>query len=222
VATTLVAILVLNETDSKGGHAKPVFYVTLPAAVLLFCWDLASNWQNRHHTRQIAREGKQAFEEAREQRRASYAAPPASETASVEHVEDVPSPSDPLPNRETAQEQITDTMSRHVVAAASPSIESPPRNSGESPSSPSPAEQTDEKPRARAVRIAEGPKQKSEPTTLVSLCESGYKWAQETFPTVMAVVAHLPFALIPFGLCMFVLVQGLASRGWINVFAYGW
>jgi hypothetical protein len=34
--------------------------------------------------------------------------------------------------------------------------------------------------------------------TLSSVVSSAYKWSQETFPTVTIVVAHLPFALIPF------------------------
>jgi hypothetical protein len=58
--------------------------------------------------------------------------------------------------------------------------------------------------------------------TLVSLINDGYTWLQETFPTVTAVVAHLPFALVPFTFCMFILVQGLVTKGWVSVFAYGW
>jgi hypothetical protein len=58
--------------------------------------------------------------------------------------------------------------------------------------------------------------------TLVTLVADGYRWLQETFPTVMAVVGHLPFALVPFALSMFVLVQALVTKGWVPVFAYGW
>lgn len=63
---------------------------------------------------------------------------------------------------------------------------------------------------------------KKEKTNLVYMYRNAHIWAQETFPTVMAVFAHLPFALIPFAFCMFVLVQGLVSSGWVPVFAYGW
>ncbi|KAL1839150.1 hypothetical protein VTK73DRAFT_4113 [Phialemonium thermophilum] len=59
-------------------------------------------------------------------------------------------------------------------------------------------------------------------TTLVSLTADGYRWLQETFPTVTAVVGHLPFALVPFAFAMFVLVQALVTKGWVPVFAYGW
>jgi Na+/H+ antiporter NhaD/arsenite permease-like protein len=58
--------------------------------------------------------------------------------------------------------------------------------------------------------------------TLVSLVADAYRWCQETFPTVTAVLAHLPFALVPFAFAMFVLVQGLVTKGWVQVFAHGW
>ncbi|KAI0808536.1 putative arsenite transmembrane transporter protein [Xylaria sp. FL0064] len=57
---------------------------------------------------------------------------------------------------------------------------------------------------------------------LVSVTASAYRWTQDTFPTVVAVLNHLPFALLPFAFEMFVLVQGLVTNGWVPVFAYGW
>lgn len=44
----------------------------------------------------------------------------------------------------------------------------------------------------------------------------------EHFPTLSNVISHLPIGLIPFALCMFILVQALASKGWVNVFASWW
>jgi Na+/H+ antiporter NhaD/arsenite permease-like protein len=38
----------------------------------------------------------------------------------------------------------------------------------------------------------------------------------------MAVLSHLPLKLVPFALAMFVLIQGLVTKGWVPVFAYGW
>ncbi|KAK1994644.1 arsenite efflux transporter [Colletotrichum falcatum] len=60
------------------------------------------------------------------------------------------------------------------------------------------------------------------PRTLASAWRDGHRWLQETFPTVMAVVSHLPFPLVPFAFAMFVLVQALVTKGWVPVFAYGW
>ncbi|KAI0436471.1 hypothetical protein F4803DRAFT_542092 [Xylaria telfairii] len=60
------------------------------------------------------------------------------------------------------------------------------------------------------------------PRTLVSISTDSYRWLQDTFPTVIAVFSHLPFALLPFSFEMFILVQGLVTNGWVPVFAYGW
>jgi hypothetical protein len=57
---------------------------------------------------------------------------------------------------------------------------------------------------------------------LTTWLASKYRWLQETFPTVMAVLSHLPLKLVPFALAMFVLIQGLVTKGWVPVFAYGW
>ncbi|KAH9965427.1 hypothetical protein BC827DRAFT_1184613 [Russula dissimulans] len=44
----------------------------------------------------------------------------------------------------------------------------------------------------------------------------------QTFPTVYAVCRQLPLTLVPFAFLMFILVQGLASQGWVHVFASWW
>ncbi|KAI1757950.1 hypothetical protein F4782DRAFT_536651 [Xylaria castorea] len=62
----------------------------------------------------------------------------------------------------------------------------------------------------------------SNPSNLVSISADTYRWLQDTFPTVIAVFSHLPFALLPFSFEMFILVQGLVTNGWVPVFAYGW
>ena len=62
----------------------------------------------------------------------------------------------------------------------------------------------------------------NDPPTLVSISANAYRWTQDTFPTVVAVLSHLPFALLPFSFEMFILVQGLVTNGWVPVFAYGW
>ncbi|KAK3998100.1 putative arsenite efflux transporter ArsB-like protein [Cladorrhinum sp. PSN332] len=59
-------------------------------------------------------------------------------------------------------------------------------------------------------------------TTLVSATKDAYRWCQETFPTATAVLSHLPYALVPFAFSMFVLVQALKTKGWVEVFARGW
>jgi Na+/H+ antiporter NhaD/arsenite permease-like protein len=101
-------------------------------------------------------------------------------------------------------------------------------HSGNSRCSASAVSPPDEKPEAAESNGA-GPPTSSEMnvkqrprTTLVSILSDTYMWSQETFPTVTAVLAHLPFALVPFAFAMFILVQALVTKGWVQVFAYGW
>ena len=42
------------------------------------------------------------------------------------------------------------------------------------------------------------------------------------FPTATTVLKRLPVALVPFAILTFVLVQGLTSKGWVELFANGW
>ncbi|KAG8739977.1 hypothetical protein FRC12_016149 [Ceratobasidium sp. 428] len=42
------------------------------------------------------------------------------------------------------------------------------------------------------------------------------------FPTPTTTLSRLPYPLLPFAFAMFILVQGLASTGWIKVFAKWW
>jgi hypothetical protein len=44
----------------------------------------------------------------------------------------------------------------------------------------------------------------------------------QIFPTVHAIYQQLPLSLVPFAFLMFILVQGLASQGWVHVFACWW
>lgn len=55
--------------------------------------------------------------------------------------------------------------------------------------------------------------------SLVSYCVSLFSC---TFPTVATIVKRLPIALLPFTFLMFILVQGLSSKGWQEAFAHGW
>ncbi|KAF5536428.1 Arsenite efflux transporter like [Fusarium napiforme] len=55
--------------------------------------------------------------------------------------------------------------------------------------------------------------QQTEDVSLQSLASDLFKWLQATFPTTMAVLAVMPFEIIPFTLCMFVLVEALVNNG---------
>lgn len=67
MAATLITVLVINAV-STGTEAHPVFWVTLPAAFVMFCWDIGFGWYHREETRQIARRGRLEVENARAER----------------------------------------------------------------------------------------------------------------------------------------------------------
>ncbi|OTB15371.1 hypothetical protein K445DRAFT_318203 [Daldinia sp. EC12] len=67
MAATLVTILAINAASQSTGE-HPVFYVTLPAAFVMFCWDITFGWIHREETRKIARDGRREIERARAER----------------------------------------------------------------------------------------------------------------------------------------------------------
>jgi Na+/H+ antiporter NhaD/arsenite permease-like protein len=67
MAAALIIILALNNATAIGGE-HPVFWVALPAALILFSWDVGLGWLHRHETRGIARAGRREVERARSER----------------------------------------------------------------------------------------------------------------------------------------------------------
>ncbi|RYP00920.1 hypothetical protein DL764_006366 [Monosporascus ibericus] len=67
MAATLITVLALNAA-SQDGHERPIFWVTLPAAFVMFVWDVAFGWLHRHETREIARKGREEIQKVREER----------------------------------------------------------------------------------------------------------------------------------------------------------
>jgi Na+/H+ antiporter NhaD/arsenite permease-like protein len=241
MAATLITVLALNASGSE----QPVFYVTLPGAFVMFCWDLAFGWWNRHETREIARRGRQEVEEARAERAIRERAV-AREAAQAEEAQSaIPVDEDRGLSKVHSPEEMhsgesddldmsaANTNDRMTIADEKQDLTITTANNrsqgmlldtasswgaGEKNATSSDNEVSLEKQISRELERG----RERERATLVSLASDAYKWSQETFPTVTAVVSHLPFALIPFAFCMFVLVQALASKGWVAVFAYGW
>ncbi|KAH7086332.1 hypothetical protein FB567DRAFT_68131 [Paraphoma chrysanthemicola] len=197
MAATLVTVLALNASSSGSGHERPVFWVTLPAAFVMFCFDLAMGWMSREETRKIAHEGRQRAETAQAER------------AEVRRKSIAQTEGDAI---ELSDAYNTDTPNEKPHASGEATSSRLPDTKAAEPS-PKPAEE------GISTETTEKTKQR---TTLASLMYETYQWAQETFPTTMTVFHHLPLALIPFAFCMFVLVQALVTKGWVPVFAYGW
>ncbi|KAL3464499.1 hypothetical protein BJX64DRAFT_91932 [Aspergillus heterothallicus] len=227
MAATLITVLALNAASQ--GHTHPVFWVTLPAAFVLFCWDIAYGWHHRHETREIARKGREEVERTHAERA----------------MEDEEAAREGVLLQSTGALISPGVVDRGDPAVASPSAESVNDRAAQEPS---PRESTlDEKqgmgladvsslspisastvqaekalPLPKDPSLNLPPQDELQTATLESLSIELYRWLQETFPTVTAVVSHMPFALVPFAFAMFVLVQALATKGWIEVFAYGW
>ncbi|KAK3374209.1 putative arsenite efflux transporter ArsB-like protein [Lasiosphaeria ovina] len=225
MAATLVTLLALNAASTEIG-SHPVFYVTVPAAFVMLCWDIGSGWMKRHETREIARKGRREVEEARRERAlkereaARLALLGAEKTGSADKGQ---APTDSSPQDKivaaggaTTGDEIT-----------SEKKEPPSRSSQDDPKKSPPVDlssstELDEAGRDLALEKGVGAQKPDERATLVSVVAHAYRWSQETFPTVTAVVTHLPFALVPFAFSMFVLVQALVTKGWVEVFAHGW
>jgi hypothetical protein len=255
MSATLVTLLVINATDQGNGQDRPVFFVTLPAAFVMFCWDLGSGWLNRKETREIARKGreeKEQFRAEQEQTRLSALgnensseSQPRSQGGADDGILPPPAPTHPV--SESGDDQTPESPSGLESSVSMLVPEDDHSQSGRSitaistlngkqelerpDSSYRPqgvlgmaSSGEDEEKRAFSEPISDEVQRQQEPErrTIVSLVEDAYRWSQETFPTVTAVLSHLPYALVPFAFSMFVLVQGLVSRGWVPVFAYGW
>jgi Na+/H+ antiporter NhaD/arsenite permease-like protein len=235
MAATLITVLAINAA-SQSGNERPVAYVTVPAAFVMLCWDLGFGWYHRHETREIARRGHNEVEQARvarltqneeETTRTSMSHPPGnlpekdSESLS-EKVYSRPLLVATAANPTTTEGDSAGYGTDHLFHTAGgkqgtlePQGIQTPAQAG-TPITASSQEGLD------APAIGEMDAKRRPKATLVSLVSDAYRWSQETFPTVTAVLAHLPFALVPFAFAMFVLVQALVTKGWVQVFAYGW
>jgi Na+/H+ antiporter NhaD/arsenite permease-like protein len=248
MAATLITLLAINASRGNG-ESFQVFWVTLPAAVVMFCWDVAFGWQRRHETREIARKGREEVEQMRAERMArdqeksrQTALEPAEENgipAEDAGISPKSSHEDNLEIENDAGGGLTLVLTPPLDSSASvarPGIDQlqngqnsigaisglhqkqdfTPTQSDRSPEVESGRESGAEVDEKRPVvernrRLSTGTGRGH--TTLTSILEDFYAWCQITFPTPTAVVAHLPFALVPFAFTMFILVQG---KLWFN------
>lgn len=197
MAVTLITVLVINAV-AQGTHEWPVFYVTLPAAVILIIFDLAMGWSNRKETRKIAQEGRERAEAIHAQR--------AERRRSI--VQDEPG------SFRIGESFNTNTTVDEKTQTPVPATSNQTSNETLQPTANKERDVSEEgNTRTPVLRKR---------TTLQSVINERYQWARETFPTTMTVFNHLPLPLLPFAFCMFVLVQALVTKGWVPVFAHGW
>ncbi|KAH7237334.1 hypothetical protein B0J15DRAFT_406954 [Fusarium solani] len=192
MAATLITLLAINAASAKNNQHH-VFWVTLPAAFVMLCWDLAFGWYHREETRRTAANYRGMIERARQERRTEEAAAASRQS--------------------TINDATASTAKRHAKNPSSGGSSNP----GSEPLSqlPGPMKMVHDE----SWQIGS---QQEERPNLLSYSSTAHEWLQETFPTVMAVMSHLPFALVPFAFAMFVLVQALVSTGWVELFSVGW
>ena len=238
MSATLITLLAVNASDQGRGKDVPVFYITLPAAVVMFCWDLGSGWINRKETREIARVGREEKERFRSEQAVLTAPKDANLSETLQQSQEGADGGIPLrpavsENGDDAAPKLASPVAKLIPRDDNPQIEqstsvvSTPNGKREldrpaSSRQPQALSCDDEEKRVVSERVSDEVARQQERLTLVPLVESWHRWSQETFPTATAVLSNLPYALLPFAFAMFVLVQALVTNGWVPVFAYGW
>lgn len=231
MATTLITVIALNAASRNGGD-YPVFWVTLPAAFVTFSWDVVSGWIHRHESRKISRTRHQRSdiqemeERSRKEIESMQAVSRRDEQGPIAQrvccfpQESVPRVRlQPECHKRNSNEScgIQDHGNEHGLCE---------NRAPYSPNNPSDSITVcggcvEVAPNEAEIADCQRQEQRAS-STLLSVVIDTRKWFHETFPTVTAVISHLPFALVPFAFAMFVLVQGLVTKGWVQVFAYGW
>ncbi|KAI4744076.1 hypothetical protein E4T50_05537 [Aureobasidium sp. EXF-12298] len=243
MAVALITLLGLNAASSEIGE-HPVFWITLPAAFIMFCWDVTFGWKHRKETRKIAKTRQAEFAQAQEDRASSvrntggmfqtpgasssfvHVVPPTPEPAGSE--KSIRSLSNTSPNTDStlppAERDSGDgvMVSKEEPKYSSTQLSLPERNHLHTRKLDSALDKAIDEEKTRSCSEDMHSSQEPQRWNLATWLSSKYRWLQETFPTVMAVLSHLPLKLIPFALSMFVLIQGLVTKGWVPVFAYGW
>ncbi|KAK6866365.1 hypothetical protein PG995_002893 [Apiospora arundinis] len=223
MAATLITVLALNA--STGGHV-PVYWVTLPAAVVMFCWDVVFGWLNRYETRELASRGQREAERA-EVARAITAVQRQSGQQQRRQVEGLNEKSDSghgagAGNATDVEHSDRDDNTIRPAPAPVPVPLVPRSSKDDDEKSGTTAADADLERQISWELQLQRRQRPVEQTTLVSLIRDARSWARATFPTATTVLSLLPFPLVPFAFAMFVLVEALVTKGWVPVFAYGW
>jgi len=224
-ALTLVAILVTNALHV--GHG--VYIITVPAAFLMLCRDLIYDWWTRDQKQQNG------------EPQATQGRDPDIEPGHIQHGRaTTQSPHDSLPAENVFPEKRESDENQASGVSYPPTLVQPPQGDVKSPGvtsalAPNQAEmtlspqsvngsnKTLEFPKSDSPTKFEEPIYSDTRGTLYGLCEQlAAFWERLPFPTVKTILSHLPFALVPFAFCMFIIVEGLVTKGWVEILAKGW
>ena len=226
MAVTLITILAINASISNG-ESIPAYYITLPAAVVMFCRDVIAGWKHREETREISREGKRAIGTAMTEKFGMLplqTETPGTSGQPTSTVSDCGADPGTQENVTAPQDNIAapglDNQGGHAAAIGA-TLDHGSNDTSTSTGTTS-SQELDEKGVVVSAVTNNPLHEQPARATLVSVVKDKWSLCRETFPTVTTVLRNLPYPLVPFALCVFVLVQGLVTRGWVTVFAYGW
>jgi Na+/H+ antiporter NhaD/arsenite permease-like protein len=181
MAITLISVLALNAVADKFPSGFQVYWVTLPAAVIVFSWDLTYGWIHREATKETMAKLRAEVEEADAQGEKRLDGE----------------------NLDSGKSSDKDVALPAAVVNRTPS--------GDTPSPPGEGE-----PEKVLDASDDDLQHRHQPVTLQLEVQHLYRRAQVTFPTATMVLTLLPLPLVPFGFCMFILVQALVTRGWVT------
>jgi Na+/H+ antiporter NhaD/arsenite permease-like protein len=218
----LVTVTVLVGTSFVPGHGAEVWMVTAPAGVTAFLYNVVTDWLHPEIGTEIVRQ--QSRDSAAERpaldrtvsRSSTRSAGPPRNSPSV-HVQ----PSDTEKGHlATPQSPESQNHSRSPTLPANDDEKASLKQNGILPSaskpqidaSPPPLPPKDEMPPPQTPS-----KSTSHSPTLLSLLHN----LSTRFPSTTHTLSLLPIPLLPFAMAEFILVRGLALRGWIQVFATG-
>ncbi|KIW69657.1 hypothetical protein PV04_05521 [Phialophora macrospora] len=242
-ALMLTTVAVLVGTSFVPGHAVEVWMVTAPAGVTAFLYNVMTDLIRPELSQKIELARQQSHESAAERERerrtetgmelatveGTTLKPPQGPTSSTHQTADPEKEGLPPPEFNTSHSQSptlpvrddANTETKHEPEPISSPF--PAQSQSQSPppsSSPSALPQISSKDESATATVTASIRPSSDPAspaTLTSLLHT----LSTRLPRTTHTLALLPVPLLPFAMCEFILVRGLAQRGWIRVFATG-
>jgi hypothetical protein len=222
VVLFVITLAVLLATNAAGAKVE-VYAITVPAAFVMFCRDLVDDWVTLRK------------EPSRDSIKDVEAAVSSGQTGE----KNVPDRGLSLPISEPPEKSRAGTIESAEMAAVmesgvpeqlpphteEPETYAPPGVSEKSPNnSLRGTHDTTETAGTTAALVANSSAsaRRKNPKSLESIIEGLVRVLQRNFPRACTVISQLPFGLLPFTFGMFILVQGLVTKGWVQIFANGW
>lgn len=217
-------MFIINAVTSNIGQHVPVYWVTCSGAALMFTYDAVTGWLTRHQSRETARAARLQVERTRLEREYSheldvqekqpmrdaerFGVDNASLSSGTRHGSD-----SVTPPRRSSNKDGADAEKQGVLPADAP-LQRHEEGGGERQAQVASKVETELR-RRQDIKA-------NTPKNLVSMATDAKLWLHDTFPTTISVLSKLPFPLLPFAFAMFVLVEALVSKGWVDLFARGW